>query len=348
MIEVLVNAYAKRQHHPAWRHSTVFTGLRPNAALPRTVEEKFLWRKIFDHDPRFVEITDKLAVKEFVAARAPGLDIAPVLWTGTDLADLPRDLIGDGAVLKANNGSGRNVLLTSPDFDLDTLRDKTRTWARIYGAGLDEWAYGEIEPRIYLEKLIPGAAEPGYAELVLYCFGGRVLSCVQFLYSGYDTSETANLTRLLAGGPGKDRRVIHTIDGPPAAWGDDTASPATHADFTGLEPALHFARTLSRGFDMVRVDLHRSGGRYGFSEMTLYPYAGGIKQNEGLDDFSDAAFQDLRAQAAAMWDLRDTWFLTTPQPGWRGVYANWLRRRLDRDAAAHTAPAGAQHLSDAR
>jgi len=46
------------------------------------VNEKFLWRKLFDHDPRFVVLSDKLACKEWVTERAPELAVAKVHWLG--------------------------------------------------------------------------------------------------------------------------------------------------------------------------------------------------------------------------------------------------------------------------
>lgn len=35
------------------------------------------------------------------------------------------------------------------------------------------------------------------------------------------------------------------------------------------------------------------------------------------------------------WDLRRSWFLTMPQTGWRGSYAQALRRAIDRHARAN-------------
>ena len=34
------------------------------------------------------------------------------------------------------------------------------------------------------------------------------------------------------------------------------------------------------------------------------------------------------------WDLRKSWFLTTPQSGWRRVYAEILRKYLDQRHAS--------------
>ena len=88
-------------------------------------------------------------------------------------------------------------------------------------------------------------------------------------------------------------------------------------DFIGLGPCLDIGRRLAADFDSVRVDLYRYGDQIHFGELTLYPNAGGLFFGE-----------DYREQASALWELRDTWFLTTSQPGWRGIYAKWLRQKL--------------------
>lgn len=44
--------------------------------------------------------------------------------------------------------------------------------------------------------------------------------------------------------------------------------------------------------------------------------------------------QDPDAQITRAWDIRRSWFMTTPQPGWRGEYADALRRVLDAEAEA--------------
>ena len=57
-------------------------GYGPNIAFPSRYHDKMLWRKIFDHNPLFVTFCDKLATKEYVRARAPGIRMPATLWVG--------------------------------------------------------------------------------------------------------------------------------------------------------------------------------------------------------------------------------------------------------------------------
>jgi hypothetical protein len=77
--------------------------------------------------------------------------------------------------------------------------------------------------------------------------------------------------------------------------------------------------------DYVRVDFMLCGSDVYGQEFTFYSLA-------GLSPFE--AHIDERISDA--WDLGASWFLRTPQRGWRGWYATALRRSLD--AAGQSAP----------
>ena len=38
----------------------------PGVTLPRTINEKFTWRKVFDHGPLFPAVIDKIGVKDWL------------------------------------------------------------------------------------------------------------------------------------------------------------------------------------------------------------------------------------------------------------------------------------------
>jgi hypothetical protein len=79
-----------------------------------------------------------------------------------------------------------------------------------------------------------------------------------------------------------------------------------------------FAEKVSAPFDFVRCDLYELNGNVYFSEFAVYPQSG-----------RTTASDELKNLRNALWDLRRTWFLTTPQTGWRRIYAAALARWLD-------------------
>src|SRR5690606_22796662 len=66
-------------------------GSWPNPGHPHSYSDKMMWRKLLDRNPLFVTATDKLAAKDYIAARTPGLPQPQVLWTGRSAAEIPDD-----------------------------------------------------------------------------------------------------------------------------------------------------------------------------------------------------------------------------------------------------------------
>jgi hypothetical protein len=77
------------------RHSRVCLDHRrtnngfPNVARPTTINQKILWRKIFDRNPHWPQLQDKLAARDFVAGKCPGLALNEVLWIGNEPHGFP-------------------------------------------------------------------------------------------------------------------------------------------------------------------------------------------------------------------------------------------------------------------
>ncbi|MEL6203881.1 MAG: ATP-grasp fold amidoligase family protein [Pseudomonadota bacterium] len=290
---------------------------RPSSvAFPRTINDKFAWRKLFDHDPRFVTACDKLASKPFVATRAPALRVAPLLWDGRDAADIPDALWQGPAMLKASHGCRMNLALPVPDRTAAIA--KANGWlGQNYGAPHGEWGYYQVPRRLFVEGWV---GPPGQApdELKIYAFGGRL------------------------------HRIVHIRDRfgamAAAAWipdpasstgwrGDAQGTAVADADLDAplpptLDAALDAARALAEGFDHMRVDLHLAGDEVWFGELTAYNLSGHMPFWGHLADHP----------ANRDWDIRQSWFLTTKQRGWRGLYAAALRRELTRQARRQATP----------
>jgi hypothetical protein len=104
----------------AYRHDH---GRLPRLFRPRRYTEKMQWRKAFDLDPRYAILCDKLASRDFVAARLGSGFSAPLLWQGADPARIPFDDLTPPYVVKSSHASGRT-------------RDDVMTWADAHGRAL--------------------------------------------------------------------------------------------------------------------------------------------------------------------------------------------------------------------
>ena len=82
---------------------------------------------------------------------------------------------------------------------------------------------------------------------------------------------------------------------------------------------VDYARQVSRGIDYVRVDFMLVDDQVYAGEVTMYCLAGYL----AYDDPGPAI------ALTEAWDLRKSWFLRTPQAGWRRMYANALTTWLN-------------------
>ncbi len=280
------------------------TGHFPNIASPRTVQEKFLWRKIFDHDPRFVRVQDKLGAKEYARRKAAGIGIPATLWVGTDLADAPPELLQQPGMLKANHSCGTNIALPDATRSPEALRRLANGWLREgYGRRKGEWAYAGIERKLFIEEMLRPSDGGPPGEIKVHACAGQII--VWSYGKQHATYRTVNFfhpdgTRLVSKG------------------GDRIAEPES-APSRGVEKVLAAAKKISAEFDYVRVDTYLVDGRIYTGEMTIYNRSG----------FPSMGDEDLFRRWARLWDLRKSRFLSTPQKGWRGHYARALRAHLD-------------------
>lgn len=275
---------------------------------PLCVNDKFTWRKIFDHDPRFTLVSDKLAVKPWVARLETGLQIAPVLWEGADAREIPDEVLNGPAMLKANHGCATNIALRGPPENREALVDRANGFLKVdYGRDTGEWGYYNIPRRLFVEEWC-GAPDAELEELKFYAFGGQLHRVVHI---------GGRFTRLAA-------TVYDRTDDGHWAVNPRAAAVSSVALDRPLPPSLeaaeHAARLLGQPFDHMRVDILTDGHTCWFGELTVYNLSGYMSLSGHLPD----------ARMALDWDLRQSWFLTTRQRGWRGAYANALHRRISR------------------
>jgi hypothetical protein len=304
LVLALVRWWCIVRHIQWWRHTIKMTGLRPDPATPVSDIDKFLWRKIFDHNPLFTMACDKIASKEYARSVCPGLKIAEILWIGSDPDKIPDDVLAGNIVIKSNHGAGRYIMVHNGDVDRALLRRSARMWlSRGFGVGRGEWGYKNVDRRIFVERML---VEDGVPIRTEYKFA---VSCGQTAY--------VFVARKVAEG---DIQQFHT-DRNGRVQAKSIADDERLKHFTA--PACfvcmrQFAEKVSAPFDFIRCDLYELDGEVYFSEFAVYPQSG-----------RTSASDELKNLRNALWDLRRSWFLTTPQSGWRRTYATALGRWLN-------------------
>ncbi len=279
---------------------------------PVTAGEKIHWRKFFDHNPLFVTFNDKLAVKDWVHARLPDLKIPRTMWVGEAARDLPDDVLGRPVMIKGSHGCNYNILHDGTGPERAVIEAKFDDWlSRPYGTFASEWAYGPIPRRIFVEELVTTHEPMGLTMLGVNTFGGEVSHVAVSL-----GPKDGDRFRTFMDETGRPMGLRPTNDHPPLP-------PDWHLPETFFR-AVEAARVLGRDVDYVRCDFLCTDTDVWFSELTTYP-------SSGHREYDDRALEE---RVYAKWDLGQSWFLQTPQRGWREVYRKAMIRDLQRARAS--------------
>ena len=283
-------------------------GRWPNLATPLRFGELMQWRKLFDRNPRFAIFADKLATKEWIAARLPELAIAETLWVGERPEDIPDILLTPGHVAKTNNASGQNYLPHRKPLPRAEVNRLFHRWLRASAlrrrlSWLDpsqEWAYRPVPPRIFVERQL--GAEERFVDISV-----RVMDGVSILVSCSLDAKTG------------DKTVGYFWpDGTPLVGPETSTLPPGFTLPARFAEAVEFAARLGQGADYLRIDFLAPGDRLYAGEITCYPASGW-----GTDDW----FMQLMYRR---WleTLHLSWALSTGQPWPRRLYLAAFRRWL--------------------
>lgn len=282
-------------------------GRFPNIANPRLYSERMLWRKTMDRNPLFVVFSDKLAAKDFVQQRCPGLAVPRTLWVGSNAHQIPEDVLRGDVFVKANHGCDFNRRVRGA-CDRAALKTETDQWlASIYGRKYGEWAYSEVTPRLFVEEAV-GDAAAGLIEFNVRASNGKAV-----LGSVIGRCKLPDQWVVYLDPAGVPTLGMKDKDGDPIK----PLPPGLNL----LEPylrAVEYSRRLSTGVDYARFDFMWNGSVLYAGEVTTYPARG----------TTDPANKFTREKTIGGWDLLQSHFLKSAHTGWKRIYAGALIRQL--------------------
>jgi hypothetical protein len=233
-------------------------GNPPDLACPRTFNEKVQWRKLYDRRPLYRVLCDKVAARDYVAARIGAEHLVPILGVFDDPRDIPWTELPTPYVVKATHGSGWNLFVfDSAEADRPETIARLRGWLKTnYFYHGREWAYKRIPRRLMIEQFVgPGRAAP--EDFKFFCFDG----VPRAIYVLQDRFTTPTITWYDTDWSVLPFAMIHP------------RGPATPAP-SALAEMLTIARRLSHGLDFLRVDLYYIDGHVYCGELTVYPGCG--------------------------------------------------------------------------
>ncbi|WP_111768181.1 ATP-grasp fold amidoligase family protein [Nakamurella deserti] len=228
-------------------------GYRPDLRNPRTYNEKLAWRILHDDNPLIPLTTDKIAVRDHVAATVGPELLIPLIGTYERAVDIPWDDLPQSFVLKGSHGCAMNLLV--PDKDAIDRSEVLRTaegWLRTnYYEQSRERAYKQIPPRLLIEELLTDEDGDVPADYKFLVFHGRTA-----------------LIRVHSGRFGDHRVNFFDADLQPVALRQIMPTAPALVLPPEVRDMIPVAEQLAADFDYARIDLYWARGRCWFGEIT--------------------------------------------------------------------------------
>lgn len=267
-------------HQTSWRRLEKF----PNLFNPCDFNDRIQWLKLFDQCPETVRCTGKLSVRDYIRSRTGDRYLTRIYQAVNDFGAIDFSSLPTAFVIKATHDSASAVLVRNKagaDYPWMS-RHFEKCLGRTYGVNEGEWAYGHIPPQLIVEELINLEAGVPPSDFRFHCVNGSVC------WIQMDVPFKPRMKEVTIEPDGRPIDVhfsthkIHSMEfSRPAQW----------------EEMCELARTLSKGWKYVRVDMFLSEGRIYAGEMTFFPYSGfykgdGQKVMGQRLDFDRTTFRD--------------------------------------------------------
>lgn len=240
----------------------IIHGKKLNIDKPKTYNEKLQWLKVYDHNPIYHLLVDKIEVRKWVADRVGEKYLIPIVggpWNNCNEIDFSK--LPNQFVLKCTHDSGGILICKNKnEFDIKyAKRFLANRMQHDYYLHGREWAYKGVRPRLYAEKYMVDESGIELKDYKIFCFNG-IPKVIQVDFGRYTKHERNLYTPDWEYIPAQIKyptNPIHQIDKPKC-----------------ISEMLDVAAKLSAGLVQARVDLYVIYDKVFFGEITLYHGSG--------------------------------------------------------------------------
>ena len=239
-------------------------GKRLNLRHPVTYNEKIQWLKLYARRPIDTTLSDKYAVKEYIAKTIGERYVIPLIGVWDKFDDIDFDKLPNQFVLKCTHDSGGVVICKDKSlFDVEEARKViNRGLKNDYYVFSRERAYRDIPRRIIAEEYREDSKTKELRDYKFFCFNGEPKA----LFIASDRQANGEETKFDFFD--MDYNHLPFTNGHPNA----SVLPEKPSCF---EEMKSLAAKLSEGIPHVRVDFYEVNGQVYFGEMT-YSHWGGM------------------------------------------------------------------------
>lgn len=238
-------------------------GKWPNLKNPKTYNEKLQWLKLYDRNPDYTKMVDKIEAKKYVASIIGEEYIIPTIGVWDNPDDIDFDLLPNQFVLKCNHGCGDMCICPDkskivPEFIKKSLNEGLK---RDYFKIWREWPYKNVKRRVIGEEYLVDESGFELKDYKFFCFDGKP----KFMFIASDRQLKNEETKF----DFFDMEFNHL----PFQNGHLNANHSI-AKPSSFELMKELASKLSKGIPHVRVDFYDVNGHVYFGELTFSHWSG--------------------------------------------------------------------------
>lgn len=232
-----------------------------------TYDEKLQFLKVYNHNPYYSQLADKIEVKAIVSKLIGEEFIIPTIGIYDDFDDIDFEKLPKKFVLKCSHDSGGIIVCENKDtFNIDNARRKIKKlMKRNYYYRTREWHYKNIKPRILIEEYVDLGSKDNHFDYKFMCFNG----VVKYLFLdigviGKDGSHAENYYRNIYDSDFNLQEFRETRNN----------SPYKISKPLNYDKMISIAELLSKDIPHVRIDLYNVNGKILFGEYTFFHGSG--------------------------------------------------------------------------
>lgn len=243
-------------------------GRRLHLNNPHDYQEKLQWLKLYNHDPKYTIMVDKITVKKYVAEIIGEEYVIPTLGTWDSFDQIDFDNLPEQFVLKTNHSGGNTgVVVCNEKSKLNKQETKRKLELSLRHSVYSkhrEWPYKNVKPRIMAEQFMTDDSEfnkGGLSDYKFTCFNGvadNVMVC---------TDRASGDTKFYF--YDRDWNLM-----PLNVRGKNTSPSFKLPKPDCMDEMFEIAGKLSEGIPFLRVDLYCINDRPYFGETTFFPASG--------------------------------------------------------------------------
>ena len=237
-----------------------------NLDRPESFNEKLQWLKLFNHNPKYTELVDKIRFKDYISRNFGEEYTVPVLGVWERFEDIDFSKLPDRYILKCTHDSGSAMIVKNKvKFDCSYAKEfyNGRVDVNYYWMGR-EWPYKDAQRRIIAEEYLGD----NVTDYKFMCFNGEpkcLFTCTErFTGTGLKVTffdmdfKQMDFTRHY---PASEREIKKPRN---------------------FDKMVSLAKEISKGIPFVRVDFYEHEDRVYFGEMTFFP-GGGMEEFDPVE-----------------------------------------------------------------